>query len=428
MRSANLPDSPSVTSSSPAERSHGSNDTARATPSSQRLHHLDAVRAGALLLGIVLHSLLPFEPGGMWLFTDSRSAEWTSETVFTIHLFRMVLFMTLAGYFARMVLHRRGAGAFLRDRAKRILLPVVVFAPIMVVMVIATVIAGVALGLIPEPAGAAPEQATGQDPGLLAVLNPSHLWFLLVLMEAIVITVAVRAVLLRVLGIDRTDAWAEGIGAALASPAGLLLAAVPYALGLLVQGVAMFGIIQPETILPELAPTLTYLGAFLVGWFLHAPEGGMRRATSGWAWMLPAAIVLTIAAFLTGWFALDAGSGMLVIAAAVQGLASWAWVFALIGLAGKLFSGGSPAVRYTADGSYWIYILHLPLVMAVGIALAPTGLPILVKLLITWTVSMVILVLSYDLMVRSTWVGAWLNGRRRPRAIFRAAAPAEAGR
>lgn len=428
MRSANLPDSPPVTSSSPAERSHGSNDTARATPSSQRLHHLDAVRAGALLLGIVLHSLLPFEPGGMWLFTDSRSAEWTSETVFTIHLFRMVLFMTLAGYFARMVLHRRGAGAFLRDRAKRILLPVVVFAPIMVVMVIATVIAGVALGLIPEPAGAAPEQATGQDPGLLAVLNPSHLWFLLVLMEAIVITVAVRAVLLRVLGIDRTDAWAEGIGAALASPAGLLLAAVPYALGLLVQGVAMFGIIQPETIRPELAPTLTYLGAFLVGWFLHAPEGGMRRATSGWAWMLPAAIVLTIAAFLTGWFALDAGSGMLVIAAAVQGLASWAWVFALIGLAGKLFSGGSPAVRYTADSSYWIYILHLPLVMAVGIALAPTGLPILVKLLITWTVSMVILVLSYDLMVRSTWVGAWLNGRRRPRAIFRAAAPAEAGR
>src|SRR5699024_3450254 len=218
MRSANLPRSLPVTSS-PAPRPPGSAVTGRAAPS--RLHHLDAVRAGALLLGIVLHSLLPFEPGGMWLFTDSRSAEWTSETVFTIHLFRMVLFMTLAGYFARMVLHRRGAGAFLRDRAKRILLPVVVFAPIMVVMVIATVIAGVALGLIPEPAGAAPEQATGQDPGLLAVLNPSHLWFLLVLMEAIVITVAVRAVLLRVLGIDRTDAWAEGIGAALASPAGL---------------------------------------------------------------------------------------------------------------------------------------------------------------------------------------------------------------
>src|SRR5690625_6010616 len=98
----------------------------------------------------------------MWLFTDSRSAEWTSETVFTIHLFRMVLFMTLAGYFARMVVHRRSAGAFLRDRAKRILLPVVVFAPIMVVMVIATVIAGVALGVVLETAGAGPAEATEQ--------------------------------------------------------------------------------------------------------------------------------------------------------------------------------------------------------------------------------------------------------------------------
>src|SRR5699024_1729783 len=83
------------------------------------------------------------------------------------------------------------------------------------------------------------------------------------------------------------------------------------------RGVALFGTRRPETSRPELAPALTSVGAFLVGWFLHAPEGGMRRATSGWAWMLPAAIVLTIAAFLTGWFALDAGSGMLVIAAAV---------------------------------------------------------------------------------------------------------------
>src|SRR5699024_10107213 len=196
------------------------------------------------------------------------------------------------------------------------LLPVVAFAPIMVGMVISTVIAGVALGLIPEPAGAAAVQATGHERGLRAGRSRSHVRLLLCLLEAIEYTVAVRAVLPRGLGIDRTDAWAEGIGAALASPAGLLLAAVPYALGLLVQGVAMFGIIQQETIRPEVAPTLTHLGAFLVGWFLHAPEGGMRRATSGWAWMLPAAIVLTIAAFLTGWFALDAGSGMLVIAAA----------------------------------------------------------------------------------------------------------------
>lgn len=376
------------------------------------------MRAGALLLGIVLHSLLPFEPGGMWLFQDSQQAGWTSAPVFVIHLFRMVLFMMLAGYFARMVLHRRGPGAFLRDRTKRILLPLVVFAPLMMVAIISTVVGGVALGLIPQPDAQSAEQTGGNAPGLLMLLNPVHLWFLLVLMEAIVVAVALRALLLRVLGAARAAAWSERIGTALASPAGLLIAAVPYALGIVVQGVAMYGILQPTTILPELAPTLTYVGAFLVGWFLHARAGAISRAASRWAWLLPAAAALSVAAFLTGWSALEGDAEMLVIAAAVQSLAAWAWVFALIGLAEKLLSSGSQLVRYLADSSYWIYILHLPLLMAVGIALAPSALPPLVKLLVTWTVTMAILVASYDLMVRPTWIGAWLNGRRRPRAIF----------
>lgn len=44
-----------------------------------------------------------------------------------IHLFRMMLFMLLTGYFGRMVALRRGLDDYFRDRAKRILLPVVVF-------------------------------------------------------------------------------------------------------------------------------------------------------------------------------------------------------------------------------------------------------------------------------------------------------------
>ena len=37
----------------------------------QRLHGLDAVRSGALLLGIVLHSLLPFTDI-VWMINDSE--------------------------------------------------------------------------------------------------------------------------------------------------------------------------------------------------------------------------------------------------------------------------------------------------------------------------------------------------------------------
>ena len=107
-------------------------ETRPATTTAERLHGLDALRAGALLLGIVLHSLLPFIPGIPWLVIDTRSSELTGIPVFVIHLFRMTLFMLLAGYFGRLVLQRRGPGRYLRDRVVRILLPFLAFWPIAV--------------------------------------------------------------------------------------------------------------------------------------------------------------------------------------------------------------------------------------------------------------------------------------------------------
>lgn len=414
MRSAHLPESPSSPRlSSPIDRPPN--------PTATRLHHLDAVRAGALLLGIVLHSLLPFMPEGGWLFADTQSSESLSMATFVIHMFRMALFMMLAGYFGRMVLHRRGAATFVRDRLRRIGLPLVIFSPLMLASIIAVVAVGTILGFIPELVP--PE---GSQDGLLLLLNPVHLWFLLVLIEAIVCTVAARAVLLRLLGTERAAAWAERIGSALASPAGMLIPALPYALGVALQGTALLGIAQPTTILPELSPTLAYFAAFLAGWFLHARAGAITRAGRRWRWQLPLAIVLTVPALYLAGASLVEGTGTLIAAAAVQGVTAWLWCFGLIGLAEKVLSRKSPAVRYLADASYWIYLIHLPLLMAVGIVLAPYGLPILVKLLITWTVSMALLVLSYDLMVRSSWIGAWLNGRRHPRAIFRSTAAAAA--
>ena len=82
--------------------------------SPNRLHGLDAVRAGALLLGIVLHSLIPFTDIP-WMINDSRTSLTAMVTVGMIHLFRMSLFMLLAGYFGRMVTLRRGARTYLKD-------------------------------------------------------------------------------------------------------------------------------------------------------------------------------------------------------------------------------------------------------------------------------------------------------------------------
>ena len=81
-----------------------------------RLHALDAVRAGALLLGVVFHAGFSFIPGmiaGIWAFDDNSPSTSISVLVFVSHIFRMSLFFFIAGFFARMMFQKKGARGLL---------------------------------------------------------------------------------------------------------------------------------------------------------------------------------------------------------------------------------------------------------------------------------------------------------------------------
>lgn len=367
-----------------------------------RLHGLDALRAGALGLGIVLHSLMPFVPGSFWVPVDSQSSDGAAVIVFVIHLFRMVLFMVLAGYFGRMVLHRRGAGAYLRDRALRVLLPVVVLWPVAV----GSFLFGVTeLDRVLRNAQAPELMLPPGVPPILLLLTPAHLWFLLVLTQCVIVTVAVRAIAVRVAGPDRLDGWASRLGGVLTAPLGVLFAAVPYAVALLLQGYASGGIEAPYTVLPTAPSFVGYMGAFLVGWCLHARPDALGRLARGWHVQLGVAVALTALALL-------AGGAPLVVQAAVVAAAGWTWTFGLVGASTRFLRRENRGVRYLADSSYWVYLLHLPVLAAVQVFLADLSWPIPVKVVLAWLPALALLLISYDLLVRGTWLGVWLNGRR----------------
>ena len=97
----------------------------RLPPIPERLHALDAVRGGALLLGVLVHASMSWLPGAQWFWPvhDATPASLAGVAFYVPHMFRMLLFFLLAGFFARMARERLGAAGFLRDRARRIAAP-----------------------------------------------------------------------------------------------------------------------------------------------------------------------------------------------------------------------------------------------------------------------------------------------------------------
>ena len=91
----------------------------------ERRHDLDALRAIAMLLGIVLHGLMPFIglPEFIFPIQDVSQMPALGMILSGIHGFRMPLFFLISGFFTTMLWRRRGLNALIHHRFKRIFLP-----------------------------------------------------------------------------------------------------------------------------------------------------------------------------------------------------------------------------------------------------------------------------------------------------------------
>lgn len=394
-----------------------SNDTASGGVS-ERLHALDLVRSGALLLGVVFHAALPFLPGyDAWLVMDDQRSEPISWLAFTVHSFRMATFFLLAGYFGRMMLRRKGTAGFLKDRAKRILAPLVVFWPL--------VIAGFAFAMaFAASTGAVPADGPAPPPSFTIDGFPlTHLWFLWVLLLIYALTLLLRG-LIAVLdrggrfraGVDK--AFDEFIRFPFALPVAL---AVPVGLLLVRHSgwIEWWGIPTPDAGLVPNAPALVaFTLAFWTGWLAHRLRDGLMPLARLWVHYITVALVLTVTCLAMARepdFTPGIGGDRKLVFASLYGLLVWLWSLGLIGAALRLIRGENPRVRYLADSSYWVYIVHLPLLVALEALVARWALPAEVKLVLVFAVAMAIMLFAYHWLIRASWLGAWLNGRRLPR-------------
>ena len=399
------------------------------SPASERLHGLDAVRGYALMLGVVFHATMSFLPGPqVWVLKDSESSLALSVLFFASHAFRMTTFFLIAGFFARMSFGRKGAKGFIADRAKRIALPLVIFWPLM----ITTILLGAGYAVY-VATGTFPTRPPPSPPSQPFDFPMTHLWFLYVLILLYAATLAVRGLVAKLdaashlrAGVDRV------ISALLKSPAAPLLLALPAAVAFYFTPgwLVFFGVPTPDHNLIPTAPAAIQFGlAFGLGWLLHRQAGLLTEMQARWPLNLVVALGLTVALLaqmgLAPVVTPDQPGLIKAFHAAAYALAIWTWTFAVIGMALRFLSDHSPTRRYIADSSYWIYIVHLPLVIFLQAWLSRFDWPALVKFGVVLGIGFALMFASYELLVRHTFLGRLLNGRRVPWRAPKAAGPSQ---
>jgi len=383
---------------------------------SERLHALDAARGFVLLLGIVFHTTLSFLPSPvpLWIVMDSSRSLALAATFHALHIFRMSAFFLLAGFFAHLSFHRKGLRGFVLDRLKRIGIPLVVGWPILFASIVAVSIWGYT-----TMSHGGPPPKPPVYPGFPA-FPLTHLWFLYVLLLLYAATLILRGL---VAAVDRRGSLRAAVDAVVrwlvVHPFGFVLLAAPTAAVLYFTPpwLAWFGIMTPDSSLVPNAPAcVAFFTAFAFGFLVHRDVSLLEIWKRRW----PLNLALSVALSAAG-FALIGVAPVLTPApqnattalyAACFALSIWTWTFAIVGLALRFFSQHSATRRYIADASYWLYLVHVPLVMALQVAVSQLDWPWWVKFPLILGIAFPLLFGSYQLFVRYTFIGAILNGRR----------------
>lgn len=372
----------------------------------RRYHALDGLRAAMMFLGIFLHAVVAYSPEGGWPWRQQELTHTLDWSMSIIHVFRMPIFYAMAGFFAAMLLARYGFRRAAWNRFMRIVMPFVVGWMIMWPLTI--FLAGLGyFGLDRTLLGF----ASGR---VFYFLNPTHLWFLEYLIVFYVLAAIAVALVPMLLSERARKAVLQGFRATMLSPWAPLVLAVPsFAAQLLM---ANPWIEDPPGFVPVFRLVAVYAIPFAFGWLLFLQSDLLDTITKR-AWLYGSlAVVASVAYRYSYYLPLEPGVRFYQIRG-VHAVAEWLLILGVAGLFLRFLGGHSPYRRYLCDSSYFLYIAHVPVILAFQLLLRDVDLPPLAKIAIVLVGTIAILMPVYRFGVRPTFIGAVLNGRRYPSTI-----------
>jgi len=362
-----------------------------------------------MLLGLVSHAANPymtFRYMTSYWYHDAARSTVADALMLGIHVFRLPLFFVMAGFFTALLVERRGVAGMLRNRLVRVSLVLALFWVMLrplnrLVVQFARMeqLGGDGIAAVRAMAAAGPKWTDSM----------LHLWFLwyltLFYLAAVMLIPALRR-----LPRGMVATCDRGFRGLIGNPWRSALLGLPTALLLGWQGGGLRPVVS---FVPNLLVLGTYALFFVVGWLLWRHRD-MVPALAARAWLqlaiggtlLIPSVPLQKAALATG------DHRALIGASLIGGLSTWLLIFGITGVALRHADRPNPVARYVTDASYWMYLVHFPLIFVAAGLLSESPWPAMAKLLLVLTGVAAVTVVTYHVLVRHTVLGVLLNGRR----------------
>lgn len=389
--------------------------TQAVTLSETRYHYLDNVRVLAMFAGVLFHAALAYSPllHNLWFTSGSESSASIDIVVFFTHLFRMPVFFLVSGFFAVMMLQKKGISDFLKNRSMRILLPLVIFFPLLAATIFLSI-------------GWALENIDNLSPMLQFIkamqnnpdappppLSTMHLWFLFNLfLFALTTSVLYKFSFFQSKLVKKI------------SSAKFILFVLP-----LLMIPAMYSQSAPHPAAEKFYPELWSFGFyglfFILGCLIFLkqslldelePYKNILWVVSLFAYaifysLLPTAIPAEeLMKIATDGF--EPTLSHIKLATCEAFIAVYMTIYCLL-LGRKFLNRPNKLLKLISDSSYWVYLIHLPILLMIQFALTDINLNMWFKFMISTSVTLIVTMLSYMLLVRRTPIGWLLNGKKK---------------
>lgn len=378
----------------------------------ERLHALDSLRAIMMLLGIVLHSVITYiggEPYLSWPIRDPNNfnpnLEWISSF---IHVFRMPIFMIVAGFFAALLFYERGTRQMFKNRMSRITLPFLVF----VILLFVPVAGGMRYTLNIFAFNTSALSETVAQFTTFSSFIPSrtmHLWFLYYLIMFSIVSFLLGLLFKR---LPKASKFIQNAFHSIFKHSILRLVVFTFLTVMILVFMNRYWVNTSTSLIPDFYTFTFYFFFYMFGWLLFKSKSLLNNFTKhDWLFTILGTLLFT------WYFFTDRSTMDLWIIITIRSLSCWLFIFGISGLFIRYGSNHSAKMRYISDSSYWVYLLHLPLTIIIPALIVNWNIPGVLKFLFVAITTSIICFVTYHYFVRNSFIGKFLNGRKYSRKL-----------